>query len=111
MVSHPFARRKAKGWGTGCWATFLFRGSDPDEQDVVAVQCNGLVVGQGDVFAGVEIFAGFGTFEAELRKAQMEGMGGDAIGAGVKDGDGHCSAGEMPGPDFDLAVYVVASSL
>ena len=70
----------------------------------MAVEIDGLIVSERDVFAGPQVFACFGALEAELGEAEMERMGDDAVGAHIENGDGHGSAGELAGPDFDLAV-------
>jgi hypothetical protein len=44
--------------------SLLFRRGDSNQQDVVASQPDGLVVGEGDVLAGPQVFAGFGALEA-----------------------------------------------
>ena len=77
----------------------------------MAGELDGHVLGELDGLAGPEVFGLLRAVEAEGGEVEMEGMGGDAVAARVEDGDGHGSAGERAGPDFDFTVSVDAAGL
>src|ERR1035441_8658749 len=84
---------------------------DADEQHVVALDLDGLLVGEGDRLTGPEVFAGLRAVQPELDQVEVEGVGGVAAVADSDDGYGDGSALELAGPDLDFAGGVGADAL
>ena len=81
MLAPQIPGLRSETWGTRRVRSiqthiFLFRLGDSDQQDVVAGQFDGHVVGQRHLLAGPEVFAVLRAVEAELGEIEMEGMGG-----------------------------------
>jgi len=89
----------------------LFWCVDFHQQDVVAGEFEWFVFLELDGLSGPEVFGGLRAVQAEFGQAQMEGMGGVEVAAGVEDGDGDGSVFELAGPDFHFALAVDAAGL